>query len=135
MVQRHTIPHLKALIVDKKIPEGKGHGSIMGLPSSLLLKRSIYHNEWAWQANRNATPHLQDLRSLLSDLSNEVLFVYVLFLVLSKIDEIRNQYLWCAIASACICSYTKVSLTQFSTFTGPRCLDGIMHSFCIFCPC
>ena len=48
-------------------------------------------------------PNLQDLRSPLSDLSNEVLFVFVLFLVLSKIDEIRNQYLRCTIASARIC--------------------------------
>ena len=54
MVQRHTISHLKALIVDKKIPGGQGRGSIMGLPCPLLLKR--YHKEWGWQANKNATP-------------------------------------------------------------------------------
>ena len=56
MVQKHTISHLIALIVYKKIPGGQGRGSIMGLPSPLLLKSSIYHKEWAWQANRNATP-------------------------------------------------------------------------------
>ena len=56
MVQRHTISHLRALIVDKKIPGGQGLGSIMGLPRPLLLKSSIYHKEWAWQANKNATP-------------------------------------------------------------------------------
>ena len=56
MVKRHTIPHLKALIVDKIIFGGQGRGSIMGLPCPLLLKSSIYHKEWAWQANKNATP-------------------------------------------------------------------------------
>ena len=56
MVQRHTISHLKALIVDKNILGGKGRGSIMGLPCPLFLESSIYHKEWAWQANKNATP-------------------------------------------------------------------------------
>ena len=56
MVQRLTISHLKALIVDKKIPGGQGGGSIMGLQRPLLLKRSIYHKERAWQANKNAMP-------------------------------------------------------------------------------
>ena len=58
MVQRHTISHLKALIVDKKILEKQGRGSIMGLPRPLLLKRSIYYKEWAWLANKNATPQI-----------------------------------------------------------------------------
>ena len=56
MVQRHTICHLKALIVDKNIPGGQVRGSIMGLPCPLLLKSSIYHKEWAWQADKNAVP-------------------------------------------------------------------------------
>ena len=56
MVQRHTIPHLKALIVDNNIPGGQGRGSIIGLPSPFLLKSSICHKEWAWQANMNANP-------------------------------------------------------------------------------
>ena len=56
MIQRHTIPHLKALTADNKIPGGHGLGSIMGLPRLVLLKSSIYHKEWAWQANKNATP-------------------------------------------------------------------------------
>ena len=56
MVQRQTISHLIALVVDKKIRGGQGRGSIMGLPCPLLLKSSIYHKEWAWQANKNATP-------------------------------------------------------------------------------
>ena len=58
MVQRHTMPLLKALIVDKNIHGGQGHGSIMGLPRPLFLKSSIYHKEWAWQANKNATPQI-----------------------------------------------------------------------------
>ena len=56
MVQRHTMSCVKALIVDKKIPGGQGRGNIMGLPRPLLLKSSIYHKEWAWQANKDATP-------------------------------------------------------------------------------
>ena len=56
MVQRHKIPLLKALIVNKKIPGEQGCGSIMGLPRPLFLKSSIYHKEWAWQANKNAMP-------------------------------------------------------------------------------
>ena len=55
MIQRHTMSHLKALIVDKKICGGQGRASIMGLPHPLLLKSLIYHKEWAWQANKNAT--------------------------------------------------------------------------------
>ena len=58
MVQRHTIPHLKALIVNNKNLGGQGRGSIMGLPLPLLLKSSIYHKEWAWQGNKNAMPHI-----------------------------------------------------------------------------
>ena len=57
MVQRHTIYHLKARIVDMKISGGQGRGSIIGLPRPLFLKNSIYHKEWVWQANKNATPH------------------------------------------------------------------------------
>ena len=84
MVQRHTIPHLKVLIVANKIPGGQRRGSIMGLPRLLLQKSSIYHKDWAWQANKSAT----DLKGPLPDLSNELLLVFVLFSVLSKIDEI-----------------------------------------------
>ena len=50
-------------------------------------------------------PNLQDLGSPLPDLSNQVLFVFVLFLVLSKIDEIQNQYLRCVISRARNCNY------------------------------
>ena len=56
MVQKHTISHLKTLIVDLNFPGGQGRGSIMDLPCPLLLKSSIYHKEWAWHANKNATP-------------------------------------------------------------------------------
>ena len=56
MLQRHTISHLKALIMEKDIPGGQGPDTIMGLPRPLFPKSSIYHKEWAWQANKNATP-------------------------------------------------------------------------------
>ena len=56
MVQRHTIHHLKALIVDKKILGGQGCGSIMGLPRPILLKSSNCHKDWAWQHHGLATP-------------------------------------------------------------------------------
>ena len=44
---------------------------------------------------------------------NEVLLVFVLFLVLSKIDEIRNLYFRCMIARARICIY-NIILTSYS---------------------
>ena len=44
MVQRHTISHLKALIVDKNIPGGQGRGSIMDLPRPFLLKSTLFTN-------------------------------------------------------------------------------------------
>ena len=50
------ISHLKALIVDNNILGGQGRGSIKGLPRPLFLKSTIYDKEWAWQANKNATP-------------------------------------------------------------------------------
>ena len=37
-------------------PGGQGHGRIMDLPRPLFLKSAIYHKEWAWRANKNATP-------------------------------------------------------------------------------
>ena len=53
-----TISHLKALIVKTKVSGEQGRGSIIALSRPLLLKSSIYHKEWAWQANKNATPQL-----------------------------------------------------------------------------
>ena len=82
MVQRHTISHLKALIVDKNIPGGQGRGSIM--------------------------------------------LVFVLFLVLSKIDEIRNQYLRCTIASACICIFKPLPF-RMSAFSIQMRVDAMVH--------
>ena len=61
-------------------------------------------------------PDLQDLGSSLSDLSNEVLFVFVLLLVLSKIDKIRNQYLRCVIARSCICIIFLIQIACFSMY-------------------
>ena len=42
MAQRHLIPHFKPLIVDSKIPEGQGRGSIRSLPRPLLLKSEFF---------------------------------------------------------------------------------------------
>ena len=56
MLQRLAVSHLKALIMEKNIFGRQGRGSIMGLPPPRLLKSSIYHKEWAWQANTNAKP-------------------------------------------------------------------------------
>ena len=56
MVQRHLIPHFKPLIVDIRNPEGQGRGNIRSLPCPLPLKSTFFHKEWAWQANKRATP-------------------------------------------------------------------------------
>ena len=65
MVQRHIISHLKALIVDKKNTGKQGQGSIKGLPRPLFLKSTIYHKDWAWQANKNATPPISRIKEVL----------------------------------------------------------------------
>ena len=42
MVQRHSIPHFKPLIVDIINPEGQGRGNIRSLPRPLLLKSTFF---------------------------------------------------------------------------------------------
>ena len=42
MVQRHSIPYSKPLIVDNKSPEGQRHGNIRSLPRPLLLKSTFF---------------------------------------------------------------------------------------------
>ena len=42
MVQRHSIPHFKPLIVDIINPEGQGRGNIRSLPRPLLLKSEFF---------------------------------------------------------------------------------------------
>ena len=42
MVQRPTICHLKALVVDNKILGGQGRGSLKGLPRPCFLKSTLF---------------------------------------------------------------------------------------------
>ena len=42
MVQRHSIPHFKPLIVDSKGTEGQGRGNIRSLPRLLPLKSAFF---------------------------------------------------------------------------------------------
>ena len=42
MVQRHSIPHSKPLIMDNKNPEGQGCGNIRSLSRPLLLKSAFF---------------------------------------------------------------------------------------------
>ena len=42
MVQRHSIPHFKPVIVDIRNPEGQGRGNIRSLPRPLLLKSTFF---------------------------------------------------------------------------------------------
>ena len=42
MVQRPTMPHFLAMVVDNKILEGQGHGNIRSLPRPLLLKSIFF---------------------------------------------------------------------------------------------
>ena len=44
MVQRPTIRHLKALVVDNKILEGQGRGSLKDLPHPFFLKSTLFTN-------------------------------------------------------------------------------------------
>ena len=44
MAQRHSMPHLKSLIVDSKSPEGQEFGNIRSLPRPLLLKSEFFTN-------------------------------------------------------------------------------------------
>ena len=44
MVQRPTICHLKALVVDNKSLEGHGRGSLKGLPRPCFLKSTLFTN-------------------------------------------------------------------------------------------
>ena len=90
MVQRHSIPHFKPLIVDSKIPEGQGRGNIRSLPCPLLLKATFLIKSGRGRPITKPPPNLQDLRCLQSGLSNEVLLVFLPFLVLSKFDENQN---------------------------------------------
>ena len=91
MVQRHSIPHFKPLIVDSLNPEGQGVWQHQELATPSSPKKYIFHKEWAWQANKKShAPNLQDLRCLQSGLSNDIFLVFLLFLVLSKFDENQN---------------------------------------------
>ena len=42
MVQRHSIPHFKPLIMDTINLEGQGRGNIRSLPHPLLLKSTFF---------------------------------------------------------------------------------------------
>ena len=44
MVQRPTICHLKALVVDNKILGGQGRDSLKGLPRPCFLKSTLFTN-------------------------------------------------------------------------------------------
>ena len=90
MAQRHLIPHFKPLIVDSKNPEGQGRGNIRSLPCPLLLKSTFFTKSGMASQQQSHAPNLQDLKCPQSGLSNEVLFVFLPFLVLSKFDENHN---------------------------------------------
>ena len=44
MVKRHTIPQFLAKVVDNKILEGQGRGSIKDLPRPFFLKSTLFTN-------------------------------------------------------------------------------------------
>ena len=44
MIQRPTIPGLKALVVDNKILGGQGRGSLERLPRTFFLKSTLFTN-------------------------------------------------------------------------------------------
>ena len=99
MIQRHTVSHLKALIVDNDFLGGQGRDIIMGLPRLLFLKSSIYHKECAWQASENATPPIFRIEDAYNQgFQMRRCFLFLPFLVLSKFNEMQNQHFRCVIA-------------------------------------
>ena len=88
MVQRHTICHFKPLIVDSKNPEGQGCGNIRSLPRPLLLKSEFFTKSGHGRPITKPRPQSSGFK--MPTLSNEVLLVFLLFLVLSKFDENQN---------------------------------------------
>ena len=44
MVQRPTIPHFLAKVMDNKIPEGQGRGRVKDLPCPFFLKSTLFTN-------------------------------------------------------------------------------------------
>ena len=56
MVQRPTIRHFLALVVDNNFLEGEGRGSIKDLSRPFLSKKYAFYKQWAWQASKAATP-------------------------------------------------------------------------------
>ena len=55
-IQRRTILHLKALIMDIIILEGQGHSTIRDGTNPLNVKKQTFQEKWAWQALEGATP-------------------------------------------------------------------------------
>ena len=90
MAQRHSIPHFKPLIVDIINPEGQGRGNIRSLPRPLLLKSTFFTKSGRGKPITKPRPKSSGFKMPHSGLSNEVLLVFLLFLVLSKIDENQN---------------------------------------------
>ena len=45
-VQRSTIPHFEALVIDNKIPEEQGCIIFKGLPCPFFLKSTLFTNKW-----------------------------------------------------------------------------------------
>ena len=56
MVQRPTIPHFKALIVDIEISERQGGGIIRDRPPILIVKKQTFWEKRAWQILEPAMP-------------------------------------------------------------------------------
>jgi len=56
IVQKQMIPHLKALLLDIKIPEEEGRGLIRGLPRLLFVKSVLFRKKRSWQPLETATP-------------------------------------------------------------------------------
>ena len=99
-----TIPHLKTLVVDNIFLGGHGHvhSCLKRLPKPFLLKSTLF-------TNRGHSKHLKmphpSLSGILSGLSNELSFVFVLSLVLIQFEENRNWCLKCVIAINRPCIY------------------------------
>ena len=48
MVERLTIPHFLAMVINNINPEGQGRGSFKDLPRPILLKSLLFYIQWIW---------------------------------------------------------------------------------------
>ena len=93
MVQRPTIRHFLAMVMDNKILEGQGRGSFKDLPRPILLKSLLFYIQWIWPVPdcamslsfQNINVHYQTFQMIYC----ELLYLYQLLRKLKKSKKKR----------------------------------------------